>query len=157
VIPLDAGGLLDALHRNDVRFVVIGGLAVGIHGHMRTTLDLDIVPDPASDNIARLVAMLTQIDATVRSKDRFDPARHERPLRRGANATLTTRHGGLDIVQRIDGVPSYDDLARRSVEASLDGFVVKVTSLRDLRAMKEAAGRPQDLDDLANLPLIDES
>jgi len=115
------------------------------------TLDL-----PASDNIASLAAALTQLDATIPSGKRFDPDLHARALRRGGNATLSTRSGPLDIVQRLAGVPGYEQLLAHAVEVTLAGLTVNVCSLADLRAMKEAAGRPQDLADLANLPLTDE-
>jgi hypothetical protein len=57
----------------------------------------------------------------------------------------------IDIVQGLDGVPSYAELRSRSVEAELLGTTVAVCSNEDLRAMKRAAGRGQDLVDLENL------
>jgi len=155
-MTLDLPGLLGVLVCNDVRFVTVGAFAVSVHGHPRMTADLDIVPDPASDNIARLAAALTQLEATIPSGKRFDPDLHGRALHRGGNATLSTRSGPLDIVQRLAGVPGYEELLAHAVEVTLAGLTVDVCSLADLRAMKEAAGRPQDLADLANLPLADE-
>lgn len=52
VSPLDVKGLLSALEAAEVRFVVIGGFAVGAHGYPRATKDLDIVPDPDLENLA---------------------------------------------------------------------------------------------------------
>ena len=151
-MTLDLPALLDVLSRNDVRFVVIGGFAVGVHGHVRMTADLDLVPDPDPPNVDRLIAALTQIDARVPSGEPFDPAAHGPALRQGANATLATNVGGVDIVQRLAGVPGYAALEASAIEASLDDVTVRVCSLADLRAMKASAGRPVDLADLASLP-----
>ena len=53
-----ADELLLALGDADVRFVVIGGIAVGVHGYVRATEDLDIVPDPEAENLTRLSSLL---------------------------------------------------------------------------------------------------
>lgn len=148
----DLEALLSVLHRNDVRLVVVGGVAVGAHGAVRTTLDVDVVPDPDRENIERLVAALTQLEATIPSGKRFDPSAHARALRQGRNATLMTKYGGLDIIQRLDGVPEFPELDAEAVEAVLTDVPVRVCSLRHLRAMKVAAGRTQDLVDLEKLP-----
>jgi hypothetical protein len=58
-----ADELLLALRDAHVRFVVIGGIAVGVHGHVRATKDLDIVPDPKSENVARLSSLLRELEA----------------------------------------------------------------------------------------------
>jgi hypothetical protein len=63
-----------------------------------------------------------------------------------------TRFGGLDIVQRARGVPSFTQLDEDAVDSNLLGVPVRVCSLTRLRAMKEAGGREQDRADLANLP-----
>jgi len=102
-MTLDLPGLLGVLLRNNVRFVTVGAFAVSVHGRPRMTADLDIVPDPASDNIASLAAALTQLDATIPSGKRFDPDLHARALRRGGNATLSTRSGPLDIQVMPEG------------------------------------------------------
>lgn len=59
--------------------------------------------------------------------------------------------GRLDIVQGLEGVPSFDELLSRATEAEVLGVDVAVCSVEDLRAMKQAAGRGQDLVDLESL------
>ena len=58
-----ADELLLALRDAQVRFVVIGGIAVGVHGYVRATKDLDIVPDPEPENVTRLSSLLRALDA----------------------------------------------------------------------------------------------
>ncbi len=64
---------------------------------------------------------------------------------------IGTDLGPLDVVQGLDGVPPYEDLAPRAVETEILGTTVLVCSLEDLRAMKRTAGRARDLADLEDL------
>jgi hypothetical protein len=154
VRQFDLHALLEALHEFEVRFVVIGGVAVGAHGYVRGTEDLDLVPDPDPENLARLTEALGKLDSTLPTVgDRaFDPATDARVIRKGGNVTAMTRFGGLDIVQRARGVPSYLQLDKDAVNTDLLGVPIKVCSLARLREMKEAQDREQDRADLANLP-----
>ncbi len=150
----DLRSLLQALHDEGIRFVVIGGVAVGAHGYVRGTEDLDLVPDPDPENLNRLTQALTRLDSTLPTvaERPFDVATDAGVIRRGGNVTTMTRFGGLDIVQRARGVPSYSQLIVDAVESELLGIPVLVCSLPRLRAMKEAQDREQDRADLANLP-----
>lgn len=151
---LDLRSLLELLHKRDIRFVVIGGVAVAAHGYLRGTADLDLVPDPDPENLTRVTAVLDELNATLpTAKDRqFDPASDAGVIRRGGNVTADTSLGGLDVVQRAKGVPGYSQLDADAVDTELYGIPVRVCSLSRLREMKEAQGRPQDKADLANLP-----
>jgi hypothetical protein len=154
----DLRALLAALHERDVRFVVIGGVAVGAHGYIRGTEDLDLVADPDPANLARLVEALAALDSTLPTVEgrRFDPTTDADVIRRGGNVTADTTFGGLDVVQRLRGVPDYSVLNRDAVESDLLGVPVRVCSLPRLRAMKEAQNRAQDQADLENLPEVSE-
>jgi hypothetical protein len=150
----DLRALFEALHDRNISFVVIGGVAVGAHGFVRGTEDLDLVPDPNPDNLRRLTAALAELETTLPTAGgrRFDPATDGGVIRRGGNVTAITRFGALDIVQRARGVPSYAQLAEDAVDSELLGVPVKICSLGRLREMKRAQNRAQDLLDLENLP-----
>jgi hypothetical protein len=150
----DLRALLEQLHTRDVRFVVIGGVAVAAHGYVRGTEDLDLVPDPDPANLERLAAALDELESTLPTVKgrRFDLASDAGVIRRGGNVTADTRFGGLDVVQRARGVPAYTQLDEDAVESELLGIPVRVCSLARLREMKEAQGRAQDKADLENLP-----
>ena len=151
----DLRALLEALHEREVRFVVIGGVAVAAHGYVRGTEDLDLVPDPDPVNLDRLSDALAGLESTLPTVERaFDPSTDAKVIRRGGNITANTRFGGLDIVQRAGGVPSYTELLQDSVESDLLGVPVRICSLGQLREMKQAAGSDQDRADLANLPEV---
>lgn len=151
----DLRALLEALHDGGVLFVVIGGVAVGAHGYVRGTEDhLDLVPDPDPENLMRLTEALAQLESTLPTvaERSFDPATDAGVIRSGGNVTAMTRYGGLDIVQRARGVPSYSQLISDAVESELLGIPVLICSLGRLREMKQAQDREQDRADLANLP-----
>ncbi len=150
----DLRALLEALHEASIGFVVIGGVAVGAHGYVRGTEDLDLVPDPDPENLRRLTKALADLESTLPTVDDrpFDPAADAGVIRRGGNVTAMTRFGELDVVQRARGVPSYSQLAEDAVQSELLGIPMKVCSLHRLRAMKEAQSRAQDRADLENLP-----
>lgn len=150
----DLHALLEALDERGVRFVVIGGVAVGAHGYPRATADLDVVPDPDPENLDRLIGALESLDATRPTVGgrAFDASGDAVVVRRGGNVTTDTKFGGLDIVQLAQGVPAFSLLDQDAVDSDLLGVPVRVCSLVRLREMKQAQGRAQDKADLENLP-----
>jgi len=61
------------LCEHQVEFVLIGGFAVALHGYVRATKDIDIVPEPSPENLTRLWRALTAIDATAAELEEFHP------------------------------------------------------------------------------------
>lgn len=155
ISPLDVEGLLAALENAEVRFVVIGGFAVGAHGYPRATKDLDIVPDPNPENLTRLAALIADLDATVLGMEEFDEAEVVQPdahgLAMGGNFVLATSHGRLDIMQLVGPDLEYADLDAAAVEDEVFGHRVRFCGFDHLVAMKETAGRPEDEIDLQRL------
>jgi len=141
--------LLLTLTSAGVEFVVIGGIAVGVHGFARATKDLDIVPAPSPENMERLARVLVEIQAQhVGLGD--DPVQ----LAEGANFRLETIRGPLDILQWVAGIETdlaYLELAPKAMPVKFRDTQIRVCGLEHLRAMKRAAGRPQDLEDLRRL------
>ncbi len=157
---LDPVPLLRHLHAHGVEHIIIGGLAVSAHGHVRPSKDLDIVPNPRRGNLERLVAGLTATNATQAEVSDFDAAElpmsatRVEDLMQGGNFCLVTDLGDLDIFQWASGIEAddlYAELDREAVTGSVEGVPVRVCGLEHLRAMKRAAGRPQDLADLERL------
>jgi hypothetical protein len=76
---------------------VIGGVAVGAHGFVRGTEDLDLVPDPAPANLSRLTKTLRELESTLPTVGGrpFDPTTDAGVIRRGGNVTATTKFGAL--------------------------------------------------------------
>jgi predicted nucleotidyltransferase len=151
---LRARGILRALVEKGVDFVVVGGVAVQAHGYLRATADLDVVPRSSLLNLSRLAEALAELDAeTWRASfpvDVTDP----QLLKAAPLIPLTTRDGRLDLLDldHTAGAPaSYDELRERALVVELDGLEIAIAGLDDLIRMKRAAGRPQDLTDIASL------
>lgn len=149
---LDIGATLRALSEAGVDFVLIGGVAVAAHGHVRGTEDVDLVPDPEPDNLLRLGNALVGLDARrlLGDGEPFGPADHN-ALAARRNLSLLTRNGQLDIVQHATGLPSYQELAERAITIEAFGLTLRVISKSDLIATKRSRGEPRDLDDVSAL------
>jgi hypothetical protein len=157
---LDPVPLLRHLREHGVEHIAIGGLAVSAHGHVRTSQDLDVVPNPVHENLERLAAALADINAVDEQAGDFDAvelpmsATRVEDLSRGVNFCLATDLGRLDIFQWVGGVEAddlYAVLHRQALAGDVEGVPVRVCGLEHLLAMKRAAGRPQDLEDLKRL------
>jgi predicted nucleotidyltransferase len=153
---LDIQGILEALVREEVEFLIIGGVAVGFHGFVRGTKDVDIVPNPEPRNLAKLAKVLTTLDAHVDGAEEFEDGELPDPLDPGAlalggNWVLNTRLGHFDVMQWIGDDPLWEKLSPTAVNAEIGGLTLKVVDYDGLVALKEHAGRPQDLIDLQRL------
>jgi predicted nucleotidyltransferase len=150
-----ATNLLRALAQHGVDFVVVGGIAMVVHGSPRTTHDLDICFASDQANLDALGAALIELGATLRGVEDAVPLVPDgRTLRRLSIVTLTTRQGPIDLLREPPGAPSYDDLRRRATRIELDGVAVLVASLDDLESMKRAANRTKDQLDLEEIAVI---
>lgn len=146
--------LLRRLNESDVRYVVIGGLAVGAWGHVRGTDDLDIVPDPSAENLERLAGVLERLDGRVMVGDRMLEASAIRTFLGVGDKTLVrTELGEVDVLQGLPQIPRFEELQHGATNAELEGVEIRVCSLADLRAMKRAADRPLDRLDLEALEI----
>lgn len=151
---LRADEILDLLVRHEVEFVLIGGLALGAHGFVRGTKDVDIVPDPEPANLARLAKALKAINARVDLKDLDASELGMQPdadgLAQGGNWVLRTDLGLLDVLQEVAGVAGYRQLRPAAVAMRVPGVSgpVLAAGYDHVIAMKTAAGRDQDLIDI---------
>jgi Nucleotidyl transferase of unknown function (DUF2204) len=134
-------------------FVVIGGLALGARGVVRATKDIDIVVSPDIENLKVVAEVAVAAGGHVQRGEALlgTPFSIAAELAGGEQMAIDTELGRLDIVQGLDGVPSFAELRSRASDAEVLGVNVAVCSVADLRAMKRAAGRSQDLVDLENL------
>jgi hypothetical protein len=144
--------LVDALAANQVRYVIVGGVALVLQGSGRTTRDLDICYARDTENLAALAAALSPFRPTLRGAPADLPFRLDSPtLRSGLNFTLQSEAGDIDLLGELTGVGRYEDLAPGADVMELYGHPVRVMSLDALERAKRAVGRLKDLADLAEI------
>lgn len=144
--------LLRRLGDAEVSCVLVGGLAVNAWGYLRTTHDVDVVPDPEPENLERLNALLVELGGRVEVGDRLlDSSSISAFLRTGDRTLVSTELGHVDVLQGLPQVPRFAVLDAEAKEIDMDGFVVRVCSLEHLLEMKRASDRPRDRDDLEAL------
>jgi hypothetical protein len=144
---LQAEELFACLERHGVRYVLVGGLAAVLHGSPLPTLDADICPARDPENLERLAAALTELDARVRTPDVVEgvPFARDAIFLAGIELlNLVTRLGDLDLTFVPAGTAGYPELAPRATPMTIHGVTIAVAALEDVIRSKEAANRPKD-------------
>lgn len=142
--PFRPAALMRALVDAGIEFIVVGGVAVTVHGYERFTADLDLVPRPDPQNLRRLADVLHEL---ADPGEEFDARDLDAP-----HKAVETRFGRAHVMRELTGLPPYEQLARGAVRVDFAGEVTAaVCGKDDLIAMKRAAGRPRDALDVAYL------
>lgn len=138
-------------------FILVGGVAARAHGSARLTQDLDVVYSRAPDNRQRLADALAPLAPYLRGAPRGLPFKLDTPtLRRGLNFTLATSRGDLDLLGKVAGGGGYEALLPDAEELTLCRLPCRCLGLERLIAVKRAAGRPKDLEAVAELEALRE-
>lgn len=150
--------VLRALHEAQVRAVVVGGVAVVLHGHLRMTADLDLVLDLEPANVASAITVLEGLGLRPRlpvpARDFADPHVRAR-WQRERHLTVFSLHDPADPLREVDLLADsplpFAELWGASRVVVVDDVPIRVASCEHLITMKRAAGRPQDLADVEAL------
>lgn len=151
VAPLDPERIIRILGAHGVEYVLIGALAARLQGFPRLTADLDITPARSPENLVRLAAALRELKARVYTESvpeglAFDCS--ARSLSRALLWNLVTDAGRIDLAFEPSGTTGFDDLARGALRFEVYGTELRAARLEDIIRSKEAAGRPQDRQDV---------
>jgi hypothetical protein len=159
MIEANLSGILSLLSSHGVQYIVIGGGAGILLGLARTTLDVDVVYSRDQANLERLVEALKDHQPYLRGAPPGLPFRWDvETLKRGLNFTLVTDIGNLDLLGEVTGGGDFARLLPFTLEQSVFGFTYRVVTLETLIRLKRAAGRPKDLEVIAELEaLLEES
>lgn len=149
--PLDAERILEELARHQVDFVLVGGMATQAHGNTRMTNDVDLIPAPDPQNLARLASALRALEAWVLTPGHEGIEIDAAMLPRATIWQLATPYGGVDVLHDAPGAAQYARLRERALVIVLDDLRIQVAGLDDLIRMKLARGRPVDRADVAAL------
>lgn len=155
---IDFERALIALADAQVRLVIVGGLAITIHGSAYITFDLDFCYARDAENLSRLARAIQPLNPRLRGAPVMLPFRFdEDTLLRGLNFTLTTDVGDIDLLGEIAGIGGYMEAIEVSMPVELFGHSFAVLTLDALIASKKAAGRPKDLQVLPELEALREA
>lgn len=152
----DFGKIIPALVKARVEFILVGGVAGVVHGAARVTYDVDVVYARDAANLERLVGALAPFEPYLRDVPPGLPFRWDaHTLRQGLNFTLTTNAGDLDLLGEIIGGGYYRSLLPFTIEIEAYAVRFRCVTLAKLIDLKRAAGRPKDLEAIAELEALD--
>lgn len=129
-----------SFRKNDVRYLVIGGIAAVLYGVPRATFDLDVLIEPTTANAERLLRAMNEAGLGTASLTTVDEVLSK-------EITIFTDRIRLDVQTATPGIIFEEAWARR-VTMNYKGQVLEVVSLNDLIASKRASGSDVDLEDV---------
>jgi len=136
---------LRLLNSKKVKYLVVGGYALGIHGYVRATGDIDVWVEASGENAKKLVGVVSEFGFRGPELTEGLFLESNRVIRMGLPPVR------IEVLTGVSGVTFAECYASR-LTADLDGVPVAVISLGDLKKNKRASGRPKDLADLEELP-----
>jgi predicted nucleotidyltransferase len=150
---------IQLLADSQVEFVIIGGIAITLHGSSYLTSDLDLCYARSGENLTRIVYALKPYNPRLRVlgvPQGVPLVWDEQTLRNGLNFTLITELGEIDLLGEVSGIGGFDEALAASVPVALYEHEIHILSLEGLIKSKRAAGRPKDLLVLAELEALQE-
>ena len=135
---------VELLNKNDVLYMIVGGYAVGFHGHPRYTGDLDIWLLPTQDNANKIVKAIESFGFGSLGISQEDLSSEGLIIQLGYPPLR------IDLLTSIDGVKFEECYPNRKTTV-IDGLLINFISYDDLIKNKKASGRHQDLGDIENL------
>jgi hypothetical protein len=141
-----------ALNRAKVRYVIVGGYAVALHGAIRGTLGIDIALRWTKNDLLKTEAALMEIGLVSRlpvtALDVFD---YREEYIRNRNLVAWNFHNPSDLSEQLDVIINIDAKGKRAVYKRLPDTPVPLLNIKDLIEMKKASGRLQDIEDIRAL------
>jgi hypothetical protein len=144
-LPSDFKEFLQLLNIHNVRYLLIGGYAVGYHGYPRATIDMDVWIAIHPDNAQRIVTALKAFGFDLPEVEETIFLQKDKVIRMGVPPMR------LELLTSISGV-EFEVCFNERIEDTIDGVPVNVISLERLKQNKKASGRYKDLNDLEHLP-----
>ncbi len=137
---------IGCLNRHNVRYILVGGYSVILHGYPRTTGDLDIWVEPNEANYNRLKGAFDEFKLPVfdMTLGNFLDIKNFDVFRFGRNPMA------IDIITNLKGLEFNDSLAGMETK-TFESVEIKFIGYQDLIRAKKASGRPKDINDIENL------
>lgn len=136
---------IELLNVNEVEYLVVGGYAVGFHGHPRYTGDIDFWVAISRENAEKIIVVLRDFGMGVLELQAEDFMKEDMIIQIGYEPNR------IDILTSVTGI-SFEECYSQKVRAEFDDITVDFLDIRNLKINKAASGRGKDLGDLENLP-----
>jgi Nucleotidyl transferase AbiEii toxin, Type IV TA system len=153
--------LFSKLQQFEVQYLLIGGLAVSLHGVERATMDIDITVAMQPNNLDKLIACAESLDlkpvlpvplASLKNLELLKQWHQEKNLL--AFALRTEELAGVTLDILLFPPIDFDNMQQRMTKFDIANTAVNVVCIDDLIALKQAAGRAIDLSDIEHLNKI---
>ena len=144
ILPRDSKEFIASLNSANVKYLIVGGYALALHGLPRTTSDLDVFVEISAENADRLCAAIREFGFDSVGLQPKDFLSSDQVVQLGV------RPGRIDVLTSISGV-EFEHAWSNRVSVVWEGLPVSVIGKADLIANKRATGRPRDLTDVAEL------
>ncbi|MCP5053675.1 MAG: hypothetical protein GY940_41300 [bacterium] len=141
-LPEDFKDFLNFLNKNAVKYLLVGGWAVGIYGNPRATGDMDILIAIDESNLEKLLKALYEFGAPTVDKYHFKEKGNV--FRMGRSPIK------IDVINEASGIDIKDCYSRRNI-VRVDGIDISLISKRDLIINKKTSGRTKDIADVESL------
>jgi hypothetical protein len=153
--------VLEGLHRRKIRYLIVGGLAVNLHGVPRTTQDIDLIISLERNNVADFCSLMKELDYAPRLP--VDPAGmaddkilstwiNEKNMKAFSFYNLKKNYKTIDIV--LNSGIMFEDAFNRKKITKMKDFEIFFTDIDDLIEMKKFAGRSKDIADAEMLGIV---
>ena len=140
----DFSEFVELLNKHNAEYLIVGGYAVGLHGHPRYTGDLDIWLNPTEENAIKILKCVNEFGFSSFNLKVEDFTKEGNIIQLGYPPLR------IDLLTEIDGVSFSDCFENRKV-VDIDDLKVNFIGYQDLLKNKKETGRPKDLDDIDNL------
>jgi hypothetical protein len=144
VLNSDFREFIELLNANNVRYLIVGGYAVGFHGYPRYTKDLDVWIEISNENAENIVAALNQFGFGAVNFKAIDFLNPEEFIQLGYPPNR------IDLITSCEGV-NFSDCYASKMQIEINGLKIDFIDHENLLKNKQAVGRPQDLADISNL------
>lgn len=141
-LPEDFKDFLSFLNKNNVKYLLLGGWAVGIYGHPRATADMDILIAIDDENLNNLQKAFYEFGAPTVEKNLFKE--------KGNVFKMGRPPIKIEVINNASGI-NIDECYQRRNNVTIDGVEISLISKEDLIKNKKASGRAKDIADVENL------
>lgn len=145
----DFAEFIAAFNNNKVEYILVGGLAVVLHGYNRTTGDMDLLVNPTKANYLKMMRAFKEFGLPLNSileNDFLNPEEMD-------VFTFGRPPLAIDLMTKMRGV-AFEEAYEQSIEMEIEGIIIRLLHYNQLIAAKKASGRFKDLDDIEQLERI---